>query len=71
MSQLPDLKAAPLLPFAEAAVAAFPAILRDLARDAVRELTPLVNDRYRQRSTCVEVLGEPVHIPYRLRSAPS
>jgi len=53
-------------PFADAALAAFPSGVRELARKAAQALATLVDDSYRQGAYRVDVLGEDVNIPYRL-----
>ncbi|MCL2309911.1 MAG: hypothetical protein FWC42_06510 [Proteobacteria bacterium] len=53
-------------PFADTAVAAFPSSLRALAQDTARNLATSVDDGYRSQSYRMNVLGENVHIPYRL-----
>lgn len=54
-------------PFAEAARAAFPAANRALAEQAISYLTPLVDDTYRMRSSELDILGQCVRLPSRLR----
>jgi hypothetical protein len=53
-------------PFVAAARAAFPVANRDMADEAIRHLTPWVDDTYRQRSIGFDVLGQSVQLPTRL-----
>lgn len=53
-------------PSVHAAVAAFPRSLCALARETAQDLAAKVDDGYRSQSYRMDVLGEDVHIPYRL-----
>jgi hypothetical protein len=53
-------------PFIEAARRAFPFGLLSLASEAALELSPVVDDSYRQRSEAIHVQGQLVAIPRRL-----
>jgi hypothetical protein len=53
-------------PFAEAARAASPFAHRDLAEQALFQLSPFVDDSYRTHSSAFEVLGQRVRLPDRL-----
>ena len=52
--------------FAEAAVAAFPAQMRDVATQTALGLADCVDDTYRKRSYQVRLLGQDVFVPSRL-----
>jgi hypothetical protein len=53
-------------PFKEAARRAFPFGMAALADDAASELSPFVDDTYRQRSEAIDVTGQMIAIPRRL-----
>ncbi len=53
-------------PFKEAALRAFPSNVAPLAHEAASELTPFVDDTYRQNSDALNVTGKMVAIPRRL-----
>jgi len=61
-----DMDAFSPKPFKEAARWAFPFIASSLANDAALELSPLLDDTYRQRSEAVNVRGQVIGIPSRL-----
>lgn len=56
-------------PFKEAARRAFPLDMAALATLAASELSPFVDDTYRQRSEAIDVTGQMVAIPQRLHFA--
>lgn len=53
-------------PFKEAARRAFPFGMAPLANEAASELSPFVDDAYRQRSEAIDVTGQMIAIPRRL-----
>jgi len=53
-------------PFKEAARRAFPSSMTSLANEAASELSPFVDDTYRQRSDAIDVTGQMIAIPRRL-----
>ena len=53
-------------PFKEAARRAFPFGMSCLAHEAASELSPCVDDTYRQRSEPIDVTGQMIAIPRRL-----
>ena len=53
-------------PFKEAAHRAFPSGMTSLVNEAALELSPFVDDTYRQRSEAVDVTGQMIAIPRRL-----
>lgn len=61
-----DMDAFSPKPFNEAARRAFPFSASSLANKAALELSPLVDDTYRQRSEAIDVLGQMIAIPRRL-----
>lgn len=52
--------------FVDAARTAFPSANREIAEEAIRQLTPWVDDTYRQRSVGFDVLGQSIQLPTRL-----
>jgi len=53
-------------PFKKAASQAFPFGIASLANEAASELSPFVDDTYRQRSEAIDVMGQMIAIPRRL-----
>ncbi|MGV9008025.1 MAG: hypothetical protein ACOH1H_14950 [Brevundimonas sp.] len=63
------MDALPPKPFRDAARRAFPFGMSALANEAASELSPFVDDAYRQRSEAIDVTGQMVAIPRRLHFA--
>lgn len=53
-------------PFKNAASQAFPLGLASLANEAASQLSPFVDDTYRQRSEAIDVMGQTIAVPRRL-----